>query len=413
MRRTLYVLGGLALASLFAAGVSPKAALVPTAEAAGGFTIQDAWPGVTFQTPVDVAAPADGSDRLFVVERAGRILVGKKFRGGAAVPPPSVFLDIRSLQMQGEALDQGHGGLVAVAFPPNFAQTQTFAVFYGTGAGTDTDPYRAVVASYRTSAGNPNVADPASGRVLLEVRKRAPIHFGGGLTFDKKGMLCIGIGDSGTKNDPDKLGQDTRVLEAKILRIDIGATSPGLPYGIPQDNPWATGAGGVRPEIWAYGVRNPYRMSCDRETGDLWIGDPGQQRREDVSMVPRAGNLGWPLMEADQPLVAGDASSCVPPVFAYGREMGRCVIGGVVYRGQRCPDLVGKYLFGDNMAPQASDADKSGRLWAIPVKGGRSTGAPEAVVDVEDVVSIDQDADGEVYFSQLSTGRVTTLVPAR
>src|SRR5262245_722639 len=177
------VLGGVAATvAALATGILPlpDRLSLPAAQAADGrYVATDAWPGVTFQIPVAVAAPKDSSDRIFVVERAGRILVGKKFRGGQPVAPPSVFLDITRLQMQGEALSNGHGGLLNCAFPPNFAQTGQFVVYYGTGTGTQPDPYRTVIASYRVSAQNPNVADPASGRILLSITKKAPIHFGG------------------------------------------------------------------------------------------------------------------------------------------------------------------------------------------------------------------------------------------
>lgn len=417
MRMRRFGVGALSAMVLGAGAValmSPGSHFVSDATAAPErYAVQDAWPGVTFATPVAVAAPRDGTDRLFVVERGGRIKVGRKFRGGGAVPAPTLFLDISRLQMPADKLEEGHGGLVNLAFPTDFATSKEFYVFYGTGTGQPSDPYRAVVAGYKVSATNPDVADPASGRILLQIPKKNPIHFGGGLAIGADGMLYIGVGDSGEKNDPARLGQDTRVLEAKILRIDPRAAAGGRPYGIPKDNPWADGRGGVRPEIFAYGVRNPYRVSVDRETGFVWFGDLGQKQREEVSVAKRGGNLGWPMMEADVPLdPSAKPGDYVAPVFAYGRELGRCVIGGVVYRGQRCAALRGKYVFGDNAAEWQSDENKTGRAWALPVTGDRTTGAPEIVADVEDIVSIDEDAQGELYFSMLATGRVTTLVPA-
>jgi glucose/arabinose dehydrogenase len=415
------VAAALAVGLAFGVRVDLPLGVAPAYAADGRYIAQDAWPGVAFQIPIAVTAPRDGSDRLFVVERAGRILVGKKFRAGQPVAPPSVFLDITRLQMQGEALENGHGGLVNLAFPPNFAQSGQFIVYYGTGAGTAPDPYRTVIASYRVSAQNPNVADPASGRILLSINKKNPIHFGGGLCFGPDGMLYIGVGDSGEKDDPSRLGQDTRTLEAKILRININGTG-GKPYDVPADNPWADGRGGVKSEIFAYGVRNPWRMSFDRGTGRLWTCDLGQKRKEEIDVVPRAGNLGWPMFEADQPLVPGGrASDYVMPVFSYGRDekldgtaavVGKCTIGGAVYRGQRCPTLVGHLVFGDNSSVQMSNHEKTGRIWAMPVAEDRTTGNPFPVADVEDIVSVDEDAQGELYFSCLATGKVMTLVPA-
>jgi|GEM_PF-7088895 len=396
-------------------GVAPRSSLAPFSSAAAApdrYTVQDAWPGVTFAVPVAVAAPRDGTDRVFVVERAGKIMVGRKFRGAGAVPAPTVFLDISSLQMPADQLDQGHGGLVNLAFAADFATSKEFYVFYGTGTGQPNDAYRSIVASYKVSAANPDVADPASVRILLQIPKKNPIHFGGGMAMAADGTLYIGIGDSGMHNDPEKLGQDTRTLEAKILRIDPRQGPAGQPYGIPRDNPWADGRGGVKAEIFAYGVRNPYRLSVDAG-GLCWFGDLGQKQREEVSVAKRGGNMGWPMMEADVPLAPGaKPTDYVAPVFAYGRDLGRCVIGGLVYRGQRCAALRGKYLFGDNATEWTTDENKTGRVWALPVAGDRTTGAPEVVADVEDIVSIDEDAQGEVYFSMLATGRVTTLVPA-
>src|SRR5687767_7472772 len=319
MRGWPFFLGGAAALALVVGNGAPRGGPSP-ARAADRFAIQDAFPGVLFDTPIAVAAPRDGSDRVFVVERAGRIRVGRKFRGGAPVPAPTTFLDISRL-MTRPPIEEGHGGLVNLAFPPDYAQSGEFYVFYGTGSGTDADPYRTVVAAYRANPSQPDVANPASARVVLSIRKPGKIHYGGGLAFGADGMLLIGVGDAGLHNDPERLAQDTRVLEAKILRIDPRPSADGRPYSIPRDNPWADGRGGVRPEIFAYGVRNPYRLSVDRTTGTVWMGDLGQKKREEIDVVPRGGNLGWPMMEANLVNVEGaNPSQYVRPVFEYDRQ---------------------------------------------------------------------------------------------
>ena len=388
----------LGLVALTGGLTAPRAALA----APGGYVLQEAWPGTAFTAPVDLAAVRDGSDRVFIAQRGGKILVAKKNRGGAAVAAPTVFLDLTSLQMPPDVLENGQGGLLSIAFPADFKTSGLFAVYYGTGTG-QADPFRGVLATYRVSAGNPDVADPASAQIVLTVPKASATHFGGGLCFAADGTLYVGLGEAGVTDDPKRLAQDTRELQGKILRLDVsGATKP---YGIPADNPWAKSPPTqVRPEIFAYGVRNPWRMRFDSANGQLWLGDPGQKKREEIDVVPRVGNMGWAMMEADLKLAPDcDPSKYVAPVFAYGRELGSCCIGGVVYHGQRCPSLANKYVFADHM---------SGKVFALPVANGRSTGGVENLCDGEAIASIVEDAQGELLLASLDGGKVFTLVPA-
>ena len=389
------LLGLVALASGLTA---PRAALA----APGGYVLQEAWPGTAFAAPIDIAAVRDGSDRVFIAQRGGKILVVKKNRGGAAVAAPTVFLDLTSLQMPPDVLENGQGGLLSIAFPADFKTSGLFAVYYGTGTGTPADAFRGVLATYRVSAANPDVADPASAQMILTIPKVSATHFGGGLCFAADGTLYVGLGESAMTDDPKRIAQDTRELQGKILRLDVsGATKP---YGIPADNPWAKALPpSVRPEIFAYGVRNPWRMRFDSATGQLWLGDPGQKKREEIDVVPRGGNMGWAMMEADLKLAPdADPSKYVAPVFAYGRELGKCAIGGVVYHGQRCPALAGKYVFADN----------STGVFGLPVANGRSTGGVEKLCEGEGIVSIVEDAQGELLLASLDDNKVFTLVPA-
>lgn len=389
-----------AFGAVLAAGLAMTGVLPGTVEAAPvRHATQEAWPGVAFDQPIDLAFAPDGTDRLFVAQRGGKVLVLAKYRGTGAVPAPKTFLDVSSL-IAPPCLEQGQGGLLSIAFHPAYKTNGRFVIFYGTGSGTPQDPYRSVIAGYKATG---DVADPASAQVLLTVPKRQMIHFGGGLVFGRDGMLYVGIGDTGMKDDPERVAQDTRTLEGKILRIDVTNPTAAQPYAIPADNPWPA-VQGVKPEIFAYGVRNPFRMTFDRESGLLWMGDPGQKQKEEIDVVPRAGNLGWGIMEADVPLVAGaNPTQYVAPVFAWGREMGSCAVGGQTYRGQRCASLVGKHIFADHM---------SGKVWALPVADAKATGAPEPLVDLEAVSAIKEDAEGEIYLVALDGGKVFTIVPA-
>lgn len=376
----------------------------PTAAAAGaGYMIEEAWPGAAWKAPIGVVSPQDGTDRLFVLERAGRIQLAKKYRGGTPVARPTLFLDITSLQMPADQIENSMGGLLNMAVPPDFAKSGRFYVLYGTGSDKPNDPYRAVVASYRVSASNPDVADPASGQIVLQVQKRGPVHFGGGFCFGNDGMLYYGVGDAAEKDDPNRVAQNMTLLDGKILRLDVRAPTPGRPYSIPGDNPWPN-VPSVRPEIFAYGMRNPWRMSFDRTTGLLWVGDVGQKKREEIDVVPRAGNMGWGLMEGNVKVDANaDPSKYVAPVYDYGRETGNCVIGGVVYRGQRCPALRGNYVFGDS--------NEEGKLFVLPLNGNKAAGAPETLANIKGIASIDEDAQGEIYVSSLDEEKIYTLVP--
>jgi glucose/arabinose dehydrogenase len=376
---------------------------VREARAAEGVAFQDAFPGATFENPVCVASPDDGSDRVFVAQRGGKVLVFKKWRGAGPAPTAKTFLDISALQ-SADAIDEGQGGLLTLAFHPQYKTNGRFFVFYGTGKP---NPNQAVVASYKASASDPDKADPASAAIVLKVDKMHAAHYGGGLAFGGDGKLYVGLGDTGMKVDPatpkesDFLSQDMRRIEGKVLRLDVDS---GGPYQIPSDNPWATAGPGVRGEIWAYGCRNPWRLSFDKKTGTMWLGDPGQQRMEEIDVVPRAANLGWSIREGSLPLTAGEQPrDYVKPAYEYGRDVGRCAIGGIVYRGQRCPTWKDHYVFSDYT---------SNKVFALPTDGTKVTGGVKTVGDVNACCSINEDASGELYFCDLDDNRVLTMVPA-
>ena len=342
------------------------------------------------RNPLDLqAAPAD-RERLYVVEQGGRIRV---IRGGQVQATP--FLDV-----SGRISSGGERGLLGLAFHPQFATSRRFFVNYTNPAG-DTR-----VAEFRASSAD--VADPASERVLLTADQPFANHNGGGLAFDATGRLLIGLGDGGSGGDPLGNGQRLDTFLGKVLRIDVDA---GTPYAVPADNPFRATAGAA-PEIWAYGLRNPFRIFVDRPTGDLYVGDVGQSRVEeiDVGLASRRGgeNYGWNTMEGSQcysPASGCDRTGLTLPVYEYSHAEGCSVTGGVVYRGCRMPDLAGTYFFGDFCtglvrsfrlsSGQATDV----RDWTAGLRG---LGSP---------ASFGLDADGEAYVVDYD-GEVYRLEPA-
>ena len=341
-------------------------------------------------SPLDLQSAPGDRERLYVVEQDGRIRV---VRGGQLQAAP--FVDL-----SGRLTSGGEQGLLGLAFHPQFATNRRFFVNYTNRAG-DTH-----VAELRASSADQ--ADPATERVLLVVRQPFANHNGGGLAFDGSGRLLIALGDGGSGGDPFGNGQSLSTLLGKILRIDVDS---GTPYGVPTDNPFV-GSPGVLPEIWAYGLRNPFRISVDRPTGDLYIGDVGQSRVEeiDVGASTRRGgeNYGWNVTEGSQcfrPTSGCNRSGITFPVYEYSHPAGCSVTGGVVYRGCRMPDLAGTYFFGDFCTGfvrsfrlvngQASDV----RDWTSGLRG------------IDSVTSFGTDADGEVYVVDYD-GEVYRLEPA-
>jgi glucose/arabinose dehydrogenase len=386
--------------------------LVPSAiEAApplDGARVVEAWPGLAFDEPTQVAHPNDGSDTLYVLELKGVIKRLAKYRGTGPVPQPAIALD---LSKTGRVQTQGQGGVLGMAFHPQHKANGRLFLSYLSGTNPN---FKLVVSEFRLSGG---VSAPATERVVLEVPKSRYIHQAGGLAFGPDGKLYIGVGDNGAKNDVDGNAQNPAVMLGKILRIDVDNPPAGKAYSIPTDNPWANTAG-VKGEIWAYGLRNPWRFSFDA-AGTLWLGEPGSSDatcREWITAVQKGGNHGWPFMEgnvrnpgATQPPAN---AQFVPRAFDYGRvdpDMGSCAIGGRVYAGARLPFLKGRYVFADY---------ELGELYALTLaqQGGRWVGSDHRKLgDVNRCVSIDADAQGELYLCSgeklADGGTVYTLAP--
>jgi glucose/arabinose dehydrogenase len=341
-----------------------------------------------FDQPVQVVDPGDNSHRLFVVEQPGRIRI---VRDGQVLPEP--FLDITDL-----VGCCGERGLLSVAFHPDYASNGDFFINYTDGNG-DT-----VVARYQVSVADPDRADPASTETILFVEQPAANHNGGLLLFGPRdGYLYIGFGDGGGGNGQN--GQDLGILLGKILRIDVDGTSGGLPYAIPPDNPFVDQPG-AHPEIWALGLRNPWRFSFDRDTGDLWIGDVGSATYEEVNYQPAASpggeNYGWDLMEGVVCRAEGGCDEFVAPVSGFDRDEGCVVTGGYAYRGSAMPDLQGVYLFADYC---------SGRVWGLLRDASDAWVRLDPVETGLRISSFGEDASGELYAVDIQ-GAVYRLLAA-
>jgi glucose/arabinose dehydrogenase len=329
------------------------------------------------ENPVYVTHAGDDSDRLFVVEKRGRIVI---LRGGALAAAP--FLDI-SDRVGSSGSEQG---LLSVAFHPQFNQNGRLFVDY-TDRNGDT-----VISRFQA---NGDSADPASETVLLKIDQPYPNHNGGLVLFGPDGYLYIGMGDGGSAGDPQGNGQDRQALLGKLLRIDVDA---GDPYAIPADNPWPKG-GDARPEVWAYGLRNPWRFSFDRANGDLYIADVGQGEYEEID-VQRAGdqagqNYGWNVAEGQHCFRSQscDTSGMVVPIAEYDHSQGCSITGGYVYRGAAFPSLQGLYFYGDYC---------SGRIWALSETSPGSWEQRELLQDNLNISSFGEDQAGELYLTDLS-----------
>jgi glucose/arabinose dehydrogenase len=375
--------------------------LLGTAVGAGGCG-SDSEPGIPqgtgarletiasgLSSPLYLTAPP-GDPRLFIVLQTGTIRV---VQDGALLPTP--FLDLSSQVTVGS-----EQGLLGLAFYPDYATSGRFVVHY-TDLSGDTQ-----VSSFQVSA-DPNVADAASEQTILTADQPYANHNGGQILFGPDGFLYLGLGDGGSANDPEGRGQDLSDLLGSILRLDVQA---GTSYTVPADNPFV-GQPNIRPEIWSYGLRNPWRFSFDRATGDLYIADVGQGQLEEVDVgaasegVGRGVNYGWSIMEGSECLDGGqcDRTGLTLPVFEYEHDQGCSITGGYVYRGTAIPALQGLYFFGDFC---------EGWVRSFRYIGGEALELTDwpALAPGGSVNSFGEDASGELYLMG-SAGTVYKVVP--
>jgi glucose/arabinose dehydrogenase len=313
--------------------------------------------------PVDLQSAFDGSGRLFIIEKYGVIRI---FKDGQLMPQP--FLNIE------DRVDDGSNemGLLGLAFHPDYEQNGYFYVNYtGDGGNTRISRFQAVGDS----------ADPNSEQVLMVVDQPFPNHNGGAVVFGPDGYLYLGLGDGGAAGDPFKNGQNTGALLGKILRIDV---NNGVPYAVPADNPFGN-------EVWAYGLRNPWRMSFDRATGDLWIGDVGQNKYEEIDYLPAGSaggaNFGWSIMEASYGYDGTSQPGMFLPAAEYSHDFGCSVTGGYVYRGSM-PEWNGVYLYGDYC---------TGTVWGLILSNGQWQSQVMFETDLL-ITSFGVDEAGELYL---------------
>lgn len=335
-----------------------------------------------------VALTHAGDTRVFITQQIGTVVIYDGI-GIRTVP----FLDIRSLVLSG-----GERGLLSIAFHPLYRDNGHFYVYYTNRNGD------IVVARYNVSAADPDRADPASGTILLTIpHPTYANHNGGQLQFGPDSFLYIGTGDGGSGGDPNNHGQDLSQLLGKLLRIDV---DHGSPYAIPPSNPFAQRAG-ARGEIWAYGLRNPWRFSFDRVNGDLWIGDVGQNEYEEVDLQRATSiggeNYGWRRMEGfhcyNPATNCGDPSFTMP-VLEYPHTLGACsVSGGYRYRGTLIPSLRGAYLYGDYC---------TGTIWAATENGAAWTSKSLFITTMR-ISAFGEDLSGELYVLDVAKGAINRI----
>ncbi|HEX9951534.1 MAG TPA: PQQ-dependent sugar dehydrogenase [Rubricoccaceae bacterium] len=349
--------------------------------------LEPAFPSLSFATPIELTHANDGSGLVYVAEKAGRV---RAFANARTTTTATTVLDITSVVQ-----NSGEQGFLGMAFHPNFAANGYLYVHYS--GRTDG---RTVLARYTRSATNPAVFDPASAQILLTVAQPFSNHNGGKLAFGPDGYLYLSLGDGGSGGDPGNRAQNRTVLLGKLLRFDVDNPAGGLNYGIPPSNPFVGNTDGYREEIYAYGLRNMFKFSFDRTTGQLWGADVGQNSWEEINLVTAGGNYGWRIregMHCYSPSTGCTTAGLIDPIYEYSSQDGadECSItGGTVYRGARNPDLSGRYLFGDYC---------TGAVWALAYDGTTATRATLANVGFG-LIAFGEDAAGELYMLKEATG---------
>lgn len=366
------------------------------------YGLVEAFPNISFDKPVLFTYSPDQTNRVFVVEQGGRILV---FPNNPDVIPEEVqiFLDITGKLPDGVP-SYAEYGLLGLAFHPDFANNGSFFVNYVTTQGG----IKTHISKYQVSESDPDAADPASETILLEIDQILENHNAGMLTFGNDGYLYASLGDGGWEYpngepDPGKTAQDLTKLLGSILRLDVDNPADGLAYGIPPDNPFAGNQQGYREEIFAYGFRNPWRFNIDHVTGKIWVGDVGLSSWEEVNIVESGKNYGWSQTEGFdcRPGVNCDVTKYEPPVYAYENGVVGCSItGGAVYRGLSRPELTGKYIYADWC---------EGKIWSLEDNGDGSF--TNTLLTDEDfrIPSFGLDASHELYIVSLDFVNATKI----
>jgi glucose/arabinose dehydrogenase len=344
--------------------------------------------------PLLLMGARDGTNRIFVGSEYGTVHV---WPNDPSAKKMETFLDIREHVQYTDA--QNEEGFLGLAFHPKYKDNGEFFVYYSLKP-TKKDPHVTVVSRFKISKDDPNRADPKSEEVLLRIKHPYWNHKGGTIVFGPDGYLYVGLGDGGARDDPHGNGQNLKAILGKILRIDVDRKDPGLKYAIPKDNPFANRGSDARGEIWAYGIRNVWRIAFDPDNGLLWAGDVGQDTWEEIDIIERGGNYGWNLREARHPLVhknnpqqkgSGPRPDLIEPIWEYHHDIGKSITGGNVYRGKLVPELDGAYLYADYV---------TGQVWALFYDRAKKQVTANRTIQQKGlpILSFGQDDEGEVYF---------------
>ncbi|MGN7885800.1 PQQ-dependent sugar dehydrogenase [Dyadobacter endophyticus] len=364
----------------------------PGQDTAAAVKVVEAFPRLHFNNPVDLTHANDGTDRLFVLEHEGTIRV---FENAATTGASKEFLNIKKLVSYG-----GEAGLLGIAFHPDYKRNGYFFLNYTTKVSGKLET---AIVRYQVSAKDPNRADPATATVLFTFDQPYDNHNGGAVKFGKDGYLYISTGDGGSWGDPSNNGQNKSAWLGKILRVDVDSKTKGN-YGIPADNPFAGNKEGFREEVYAYGLRNPWRISFDEATNTLWAGDVGQNKREEIDIIVKGGNYGWRLKESVDcynPKSDCGTEGLIDPVLDLPQANGEhSITGGYVYRGKAVPALEGKYVFGDYV---------SGRLFALETRDGKAIQNSVIAEGVGQISAFGTDQSNELYICNYTTGKIMKL----
>ena len=350
-----------------------------------GILLERVFPKLDFQHLTNLVQPDDGQSHIFVTEQPGQIHV---FPDDQETTHTEIFLDIQDRVSK----SSNEEGLLGLAFDTKYSTNGHFYVYYSASS-----PRRSVLSRFSVNQSDPNTADLSSETIILEIPQPYKNHNGGQIAFGPDGYLYIGLGDGGSSSDPMGNAQNVSTLLGTILRIDVRSVSENKSYGIPIDNPFV-GINGVREEIWAYGLRNPWRFSFDATTGLLWTGDVGQRKWEEIDIVEKGLNYGWNTMEGGHcfsPANNCDTTNLELPVAEYDHTEGCSITGGYVYRGDEIPWLLGTYVYGDYC---------SGKIWGLRYDGDSIIEHSMLLDSNLSITSFGQGLNGKLYVLSRNSG---------